>query len=144
MALFLFPPTFTVGAHYFQYQTPRNIQTLSNHCNLPKAAHTHIHTHTHTHTQCCLSTHHPPHCEISPSISASPSAAVSPCSLCSARLTAETSGVSVQRAGPDTFALLFSLSTVAVRDLPAFKDHLLDKGTDCRRKYDPGNKTSCT
>lgn len=33
---------------FSKYQTPRNIQALSNRCNLPKAAHTHTHEHIHT------------------------------------------------------------------------------------------------
>lgn len=70
---------------FSKYQTPRNIQTFSNRCNLPKAARTHTLAPLRT-NRLTLSRD----CEISLSISASPSATVFPCSLSSAWLTGDT------------------------------------------------------
>lgn len=107
MALFLFPSTFAVGAHHFQNTKPPEIYKHFPTAAKPPKGRTHTHTHTltltHAHspdslraTRLTLSRD----CEILPSISASPSAAASPSSLCSAWLPADTSGVSVLWAGP--------------------------------------------
>lgn len=48
--------------------------------------------------------------------------------------------VSVQWAGPDTFALLYLLSTVVVIDLPTHRDPLLDIRMDCTHKYNVERK----
>lgn len=114
---------------FSKYQTPRNIQTFSNRCTSQRLR---------AHTLLPL---------YAPTASLSPVTAKShfqslplPVRLCLHALWVllgwlETpSSVSIQWAGPNTFALLSLLLTVAVRDLPALKAPLLDKGQTAHAK----------